>query len=160
MKMLAHKLVIPLTVISFATFTKWWFVLLVDGPERMMIGYPLPYACEGSHTSGSLYIFLFELGVDLSFYFLFWLLIIYIIQKFIAKIRIHKIVLISLYLVAGVMATGMLLIGTISDNSAYLKRDFDIVVLTSGYRFFWEDGKRPDLKDFDWKTIRNENFHK
>lgn len=33
MKSLIFKIVIPLTIVSFATFTKWWYASPVDAPD-------------------------------------------------------------------------------------------------------------------------------
>lgn len=35
MKQLIIKVIIPLTIISFTTFTKWWYVLPIDGTDQL-----------------------------------------------------------------------------------------------------------------------------
>lgn len=54
MKQLTLKLIIPLTVISFAIFTKWWYALPADAPDTMFHGFPFPFVCEGWHSSMTL----------------------------------------------------------------------------------------------------------
>ncbi len=65
-------ILIPVTIISFAVFTKWWFTVPVDAPDTMYWGFPFAFVGEGWHTSMSLQIFVMELIADLIFYFLFW----------------------------------------------------------------------------------------
>jgi hypothetical protein len=53
LKELIYKRIIPLTIISFLLVTKWWYVLPIDSPHSIMIGFPLAYSCKGWHTSMS-----------------------------------------------------------------------------------------------------------
>jgi hypothetical protein len=91
-KDLVKKLVLPLTFISFALWTKWWMVyaLPIDAPDIIMVGFPLTYAGDGWHTSLSLQIFFLELLIDLLTYFLFWLVVILLVDRFVVKIRVNK----------------------------------------------------------------------
>lgn len=57
--------------------------------------------------------------------------------------------MIGLQLTAGVFACGLILIGMNSTNLYYLKRPFDIEVLDSGFKFFWEGNPRPDNFDYE-----------
>jgi hypothetical protein len=66
-KNLTWKLMLPLTLMSFATFTKWWYVLPVAARDTMMTGFPLPFVCEGWHTSMSLQIFMAEFLINLFY---------------------------------------------------------------------------------------------
>ena len=149
MKRLVWTLILPLTVISFSAFTKWWYVLPVDTPDTMMSGFPLPYVCDGWHTSLSLQIFFIELCIDLVTYFAFWFIVIFIINRIISKIKINKIVTLLLLSISGILTAGLILIAANSTNLYYLKRPFDIEVLTTGYKFIWEGNPRPDNFDFD-----------
>ncbi len=90
MKKLAWKLVLPLTIISFVVFTKWWIVDVVDGPQETLIGFPFPYNCPGWHTSLSLQIFVWPLMIDLLVYYTFWLVLIFVINRYVREIRPSK----------------------------------------------------------------------
>src|SRR5689334_21419761 len=107
MKQLTWKLVMPLTVMSFAVFTEWWYVLIVDAPDTMMIGFPFPYACDAWYTSLALQIFVSELLIDLLVYFLFWFVIVFCIDRFLIKIKVPRIALILLFSFAGLFTTGL-----------------------------------------------------
>ena len=121
MKQLTWKLVLPLTIISFATFTKWWYILPVDAPDTMMTGFPLPYLCSGWHTSLSLQVFMTEFMIDLLAYFAFWFLLIFMIDRFLTRIRIHKILTIALLTLSGLFISGAILIASNSDNIFHTK---------------------------------------
>ena len=139
----------PLTVISFTLFTKWWYVLPVDAPDTMMAGFPMPYVCDGWHTSLSLQIFVVELFVDLAAYFLLWFGLIYVINTFVIQIRLHFIVVITLLFVTGLFIVCLAFIASNRDNLFYLKRPFDIEVLETGYKYIWDGNTRPENFDFE-----------
>ncbi len=147
MKQLTWKLVVPMTIISFVGITKWWYVLVVDGWDIMMTGFPLPYSCPGFHTSLSLQIFVFELIVDLLFYFILWFLLIFLLNKYIKQINIRKRVAIILLSISGILAVGMIFIATLPDNIFKIKKDFEYEVLDSGADF-WQKRERKELKDY------------
>ena len=93
MKQLTWRLILPLTIISFGVFTKWWYVLPVDAPDTMMAGFPLAFVCDGWHTSMSLQIFAFELMFDFLIYFSFWFLLIIFINRYLLRIKIDNMLL-------------------------------------------------------------------
>jgi len=74
-KQLTWKLILPLTVISFATCNKWWYVFPVDAPDTMLTGFPFRYVGPDWHTSMSLQIFIMEFAIDILVYFTFWFMI-------------------------------------------------------------------------------------
>lgn len=152
MKQLTWKIILPLTVISFSFFTKWWYVLPVDAPDSMMSGFPLIWLSEGWHTSSSLQIFVSELIINLMSFFLFWFLIVYICNQYIVKIKIPKIVTILMLSITSLICLGVLLIGSMPDNIYKTKRDFDIEVLTTGYKLNWQHQQRPRYQDFKAAT--------
>lgn len=150
MKQLILKLILPLTVISFTIFTKWWYVLPVDAPDTMMIGFPIPYACDGWHTSLSLQIFCVELVIDLLAYFSFWFVVVFSVNRFLIKIRLHKLLSVVLLSTTGLLLSGMALIAyNHNTNIFYIKRPFDIEILMTGYKFVWSGNVRPENFDFD-----------
>ncbi|MEM7102792.1 MAG: hypothetical protein AAF502_06610 [Bacteroidota bacterium] len=149
MKKLTSQLVLPLTIISFSLFTKWWFVIPVDAPELLMKGFPLPYICPGWHTSLSLQIFLGEFLVDLLVYFSFWWVIVCLFDRVIRKIKVHKAVKATLMVISILILTLEILIISNPDNKFYLTRDFGIEILDTGYQFNLNPPERPVLGDYD-----------
>lgn len=144
MKQLTLKIIIPLTVISFATITKWWYAIPVDAPDTLFAGFPFPFVCDGWHTSMSLQIFATELFADLLTYFLFWCLIIFCIDRFGIKIKTNKIVTIVLWTLTAIVVSGATLIASNPDNLFYVKRPFDIEIMETGYKFVLQQTERPD----------------
>lgn len=148
MKHLVWKLVLPLTIISFSVFTKWWYVLPVDAPDTVMSGFPLIWISEGWHTSMSFQIFVSELFFNLFIYFLFWYVLIFSVNKFIIEIMIPKFLLVIILLLSGTFITGYLWIGTMPEHVFKVKRDFDCEVLDSGYKFIWTNQDRPKYESY------------
>ena len=149
MNQLTWKLILPLTVFSFIVFTKWWYVLPDDAPDAMMIGFPLPYACDGWGTSMSLQIFICELLIDLSVYFICWYILFFPLEKIWGNIKIHKTITILLLGVSGICIVLNSLIALHKDNRIYLKRPFGIEILETGYKFIWNGNTRPENFDFE-----------
>ena len=129
MKQLIWKLALPLTIIVFIVFSKWWHALL-DGPDAILYGF---------HTSMSLQFFFIELLIDLLAYFLFFFMVIYLTNRFLFPIKIPKTVSIILYVMACILLCLPILIAVNPDNVFYMKRPFDIEVIDSGYDFIWQD---------------------
>jgi hypothetical protein len=150
-KDLIRKLVLPLTFISFALWTKWWMVyaLPVDAPDIIMVGFPLTYAGDGWHTSLSLQIFFLELFIDLLTYFLFWLAVTLLVDRFVVKIRVNKFFSIAFNSIALVCVFGLILVGARLESRFYFMRPYDIEVLDSGYKFYWDGNPRPSNFDYE-----------
>ena len=144
MKKLIWKLILPLTVISLATITKWWYALPVDAPDTLFSGFPFPFVCDGWHTSLSLQFFLAEFFTDFLIYFLFWFVVVFCINRFLAEIKLHKILIIGLWAVSILIICIAGLIGSNSNNIFYLKRPFDVKIIETGYKFVWQQIERPD----------------
>jgi hypothetical protein len=144
MKNLIFKIALPLTVISFWTITKWWYALPVDAPDTMFKGFPLIYVCPGWHTSLSLQIFVTELVVDFLIYFLFWIILISCIDRFLKRVKISRGVTIGMWALSGLFIAFETLFAANPDNIFYIKRPFEIQVLETGYEFIWQYTERPD----------------
>jgi len=155
-KNLTWKLVLPLSILSFATFTKWWYVLPVDAPDTMMSGFPLPFVCEGWHTSLSLQIFLAEFFIDLLTYFSICFLLIYLINRFVTRIKIPKVFAIILLTLSGLISIAAIGVASERNNIIELKRPWDMEVMTTGYRFVWQFQERPDYYDYNPIKIEKE----
>jgi hypothetical protein len=144
MKNWVLKIVLPLTVISFGTFTKWYYAKPIDAPDTMFFGFPLAYSCIGWHTSLSLQIFVAELVIDILLYFLFWFILILCIDRFMTNVKTYRCVTIGLWFVSGLFIVFGTVLAANPDNIFYLKRPFDMQVLETGYKFIWQDTVRPD----------------
>ncbi|MBB6503042.1 hypothetical protein HDF25_005232 [Pedobacter cryoconitis] len=145
MKYLTLNLVIPIAVISFALFTKWWYVLPIDAPDTILNGFPLPFICEGWHTSLSLQIFVLEFLVDFLVYFLFWFIAIYIINKYVITIRIdshrrvYRDIRRALRGLTLLTILSFVFITAGSDNIFYFKRPWDMKTVKTGYKLIWDN---------------------
>ncbi|MBI3239749.1 MAG: hypothetical protein HYZ43_13050 [Flavobacteriia bacterium] len=142
MKALTYKLVIPLTIILFGSVTKWWSVIIVDGPDDIMIGFPFPFVSSGLHTSMSLRLFLLELFIDFHIYFIILFSLIFCVNRFLIKIKPNKLVIICLYGMAMFYIIGGSFLVSNPDNLFYPKRDFDVEILDTGFKFTWQHKER------------------
>lgn len=151
MKQLTWKLVLPLTVISFVVFTKWWHVE-IDGFGEILSGFPLPFVCSGWHTSLSLQIFVLELVTDVLVYFSFWFFIIMTATKTVKSFRVPKSVTTALVATSGLFTMILILFAINPENIYTTTRPFDIEIKRTGYRFIWQSkvrldyDKHPDTK--------------
>jgi hypothetical protein len=146
-KQLIWKLVLPLTIISFTIFTKWWDVE-IDDYREILKGFPLPFVCPGWHTSLSLQIFVFELIVDVLVYFSFWFLIIITATKTVKSSHVPRVVTITLHATSGLFTIILALLAINPDNVYTTTRPFDIEIIESGYRSMWQDRISPDYDKY------------
>lgn len=144
MQRLIFKLILPLTIISFATVTKWWYALPVDAPDTLYSGFPFPFVGDGWHTSMSLQIFVFELFADFLIYCLFWFTVTFCINKFLIKIKTYKVVTIGLWTISGLLILGTSYIASFPEHIFYFKRPYDMEILETGYKVVWLQTERPD----------------
>lgn len=159
MKQLTWKIILPVTVISFTIFSKWWYVGIVDGPDEILTGYPMPYMCRGWHTSLSLQIFVLGLIIDILTYFTFWCLVTFLINKFIVKIKLHKIFTIILLLMSGFLLAVMILIGSNPQNIYTFRIGFESETFETGYKFIWQREPQVDYSKYH-PEIKNEDKKK
>ena len=149
MKRLTWCLVLPLTMISFGTLTKWWYVLPVDAPDTLMSGFPFAFVADGWFTSMSIQLFVIELCADLLIYFLFWFLIVFLIKRVWTQLTFSKILTRVFWTLAILTITFWTFIFTISEKNVKLTRDWDMRVLVTGYKFTWTNTDRPDFSKYD-----------
>jgi hypothetical protein len=131
------RLIIPLTIISFGIFTKWWKVYPVDGPDTMMDGFPFPWVSEGWGSSMSLQIFALEFAVDFAVYFLFWILILTEANRYFGSIKISKRVSGFFWALSTLVVFLAILTIRISSPTFEWRRDWDMKVLKSGIKIDW-----------------------
>ncbi|MEO8861998.1 MAG: hypothetical protein ABI358_11280 [Ginsengibacter sp.] len=148
-KQLTWRLILPLTIISFGTLTKWWYVLPVDSPETLMAGFPFAFVGDGWFTSMSLQFFLIEFSADFIIYFLFWFLIVFFSTRILTQFTISKILIRVFWTLAILTISFWTLILAISEKHIKLKRDWDMQVLVTGYKFTWTNTDRPDFLKYD-----------
>ena len=149
MKQVTWRLILPLTIISFGVFTKWWYVLPVDAPDTMMAGFPLAFVSDGWHTSMSLQIFLAEFTIDFLVYFLFWFLLIFFIDHYLTQIKIRKILTGILWTLSALIFTIAIIIASMPEQIIKIKRDWDMQVIMIGYKPTWKYQDRPDFAKHD-----------
>jgi hypothetical protein len=138
MKQLVWRLVIPLTVISFAIFTKWWYTLPVDAPDTVFYGFPFAYTCNGWHTSMSIQVFILEMVADLLIYFIAWFVLIFMINRYIKTITLPRIITGFLLFVTVIITAHYMKIAVSKDNIFYVRRNFEMEIIKTGYKFIWE----------------------
>jgi hypothetical protein len=148
-KQLTWRLILPLTIISFGTLTKWWYVLPVDAPDTMMAGFPFAFVGDGWFTSMSIQLFVIELCADFIIYFLFWFVIVLLIKRVWTQLTISKILTRIFWTLAILTISFWTFILTISEKHITLKRDWDMQVLVTGYKFTWTNTSRPDFSKYD-----------
>src|SRR5690349_2863998 len=97
MKRLIFNIALPLTLLSFALFTKWQYVFVEDIGYEYMYGFPLIYTCRGWASSMSTQYFLFELIIDLIVYFILWVLLALTLQKILLRVKIPRWLVVTIY---------------------------------------------------------------
>ena len=132
MKQLFYKLAIPLTLLSFVLIQKWWNIIPVDAPESTMVGFPLPYACDGWFTSGAIQFFILELIVDLLLYLFFWSAMLYMLDRYFIKIKTPKALAILLVVIESIIVFGFILFACMPETQFKSKRNFDYKVVKTG----------------------------
>lgn len=148
LKQLIWKLILPLTIVSFTTLTKWWYVLPVDAPDTMMIGFPFAFVADGWFTSMSLQIFLVEFTIDLAIYFLFWFMLIFMIRHLSGKKNISKVLTRTVCTLAILTTLFWSAIFIITEKHMALTRTRDMQVLTTGFKITYAPTERPDITKY------------
>jgi hypothetical protein len=138
MKNLVLKLIFPLAIISMVLFTKYWHVIIVDGPDMVMYGFPLPYISPGANSMTQNF-FVLEFIVDFLTYFLSWLVLFFLFYRYVHPFKIHMAISIPLWCIAGAFVIGSIWLISLPEISIKIKRDYDIhQTLETGYKFIWE----------------------
>ena len=140
-------ILIPVTIISFSVFTKWWFTVPVDAPDTMYWGFPFAFVGEGWHTSMSVQFFVMELIADLIFYFLFWYMGYRLFRKKLHNIR-NKILQSITWTLAAIITIVAILIVIISNPVIHVKRTYEWQLISSGHQFIWQAKPRPELNQY------------
>lgn len=144
------RIVLPLTMILFLIFTKWWIVDVVDGTDGIMYGFPFIYKAPAFYTSMAVEYFILPLLADFLIYFGLLFGIVYLINKFLVAVAIRKLVSVFLFIVAFLLVSLELVLSFMPDNKISFKRDYDIEVKQTGFDF--------PLNNSD--QIEFDNYHK
>jgi hypothetical protein len=146
---LTWRLIVPLTIILFGTITKWWYVLPVDAPDTMMVGFPLAFAADGWHTSMSLQIFVLEFLFDFIIYFLFCYLLVFFVHRYMTKIKVSNWLTGLLWSFSTIIFVIAIVIASFPEQMFKLKRDWDKQVMVTGFEFIWKGHDRPDFANYE-----------
>ena len=144
------NLVLPLTIIIFILFSKWWIVDVVDGTDGIMYGFPFIYKAPAFYTSMAEEYFILELIADLIIYFGVVFGIVYLINEFLFAITIRKLISVSLFIVSSLLISFELLFAFMPENKFSSIRDYEIEIKKTGFEFPFNN---TDRKEFD-------NYHK
>jgi hypothetical protein len=135
MKKLIFRLTLPLTLISFGIITKWSYGIAIEAKDVFFYGFPMIYKCEGFHTSMSTQYFLTEMVINLLTYFVVWLIITLILDRF-WKINIPKRIAKIFWIGFGIIFLGFAYMSNDLDDRYLMKRDFDVKIFDSGITIF------------------------
>ncbi len=139
------KINLPLTVIAFAAFTKWWNVLPFDARQTFYWGFPFAYVGEGWQTSGALQFFILEALVDFMLYFLVCYGLLWILFSLFKLKNISKLIGKTLWSLAFLIIIAWAFIISFSYPTFYLTRNYDWKVLSEGYLFMGQKTPLPDI---------------
>ncbi len=153
MKKLILQLIIPLTLLSFAFITKWWYADIVDGSDEILIGFPLPYTCPCWHTSLCSQFFVMEFFVDLFCYFLLWFIIVFLVNNYLIKLKLNKALTITLYCLTILLSLGNTILAFNTEYVIRTKRNVEINILETGYQFMWQNIKQPNYDKYHLKKL-------
>ncbi len=141
-KRLIINFVLPISILLFGTITKWQYVAVIDGPNEFIYGFPFSFICSGWHTSMSLQIFVLELFMDFSLYFIICLALTIFFDRYLKQMAIPKIVKYFFYCSTLCALIIFAIVLSNSENIIKLKKDFDYEVIKCGYKFIWQKDQR------------------
>lgn len=136
-RQLIVPLILPLTIILFGSITKWWYVLPVDAPDTLMVGFPLPFVCNGWHTSMSLQIFTGAFIIDFFVYFLICFLLVFFINRYVIKIKMFPVVPKILWGFSIIIITFNIWMVSVAEPIITIKRDWTMKVIATGFKLTW-----------------------
>jgi len=139
---------LTLTILSFFVITKWWYVLVIDGTDEIMYGFPFIYTCSCFHTSLCSQYFILELTIDFSIYFLFWFILNFLFTKYIYSFSVNKWLRRILFIICGLILSFQFFMNSIGENTYSLYRNFDYTYFTSGFDFFGIPNEHPNYNEF------------
>lgn len=144
MKKDSLKWIMSLTIISFFSISKWWFVK-IDGPDNFMYGFPLAYKSDALHTSLAYEYYILEFFIDFILYFFFWTAIVCLFKKRYASILLPKIISTTLLIISFFIFAFEVFFAFSFDNVVSFKNDYYYESIDSGiYTPFF---KKSEIRD-------------
>lgn len=137
-------LALPLTLICFILFTKWWIVDIIDGTDAVMYGFPLIYKSPVFYTSMTEQYFVMELIFDFIIYFITVFGIIYFVNRYIIEMKFTKTVVWVIRSVAILLFCLELFIAVALKDDFSIKRGFNIEVKQTGFKFYFSNEERKE----------------
>lgn len=142
MRKLITRLVLPVAIICFALFTKWWYVL-TDGLEVMMYGFPFIYKSDALHTSLASHYYLLPCIADFLVYFIVCFTLLYVLKRII-KFRVARTISVLLWVFASLTITYCELgFAILLDNTLEAGQPVNYKVLQTGFHYNWRPAPVP-----------------
>lgn len=114
-----------------------------------MVGYPIAFVSDGWHTSMSLQIFVSELVVDFCIYFSIWFVLIFFVKRLVIKMDISTLLTGMLWACSTVIFAMAIWVASNPDHIIQIRRDWDMKILDTGYKFTWTHKDNPKLLKYD-----------
>lgn len=148
MKKIIWQLVIPITVIIFASIDRLTYALVIDAPSTVLNGFPFISSAEAWHTSMATQIFIFEFLSNFFIFFTVIFLIIYCAYRIFKITQVNKWIYIPLW----IFTIPLIILAPVGvlmfDDIIFTHRDFKIEILDQKYYLSWTGYKRPKLEDY------------
>jgi hypothetical protein len=153
MKPLITRFVLPLSLIFFMVFTKWWQVE-TDLAVNYLYGFPLAYTAPCIGGGRCVQYFLLPLAVDLVVYFLVVLLFTWLIYRF-HQLQIPSSIAYLLWAINVLYyIPSVAYKNAKADNQFYWQKEFTVFrVVHTGYFFIWEEDPIVDYSKY--QSARN-----
>jgi hypothetical protein len=148
MRKLVPRLVLPLTFLSYLLVDKWWYGDIADGPDVVAHGFPLISNAPSIDSSMEIVYFVPETIINISCYFIFWLVLVFIINRWVIGIWLPSVV--------AKVANGALLVWlfyftwlSITYHTSFSwNHEQDMTILDSGFEWSWQDAPLPDYNKY------------
>lgn len=148
MRKLFISAVLPLTVLLFFVWTKWWYVLPEDGPDKLFWGFPFAFMGEGFHTSMSFQFFVLPFVADFMIYLSVTWLLLFILKKLRPSFVMPGYITKACWTLSVIMTLGMSVWLYVSDTVFHINRPYRWQVMTSGAVFIWQNTAYPDIRQY------------
>ena len=149
LKQLIWRLIFPITIVLFGTITKWWYVLPVDAPGTIMVGFPFAFISDGWQTSMSFQIFVTEFLLDFAVYFSICFVLVYLVDLYLVKMKVPKLLTGLLWTFSTLIIAIAIWIASFPEQIIQLNRHWDMKVMATGYKLTWTHLDRPGFSKYD-----------
>ncbi|RJE75232.1 hypothetical protein BGP76_19220 [Reichenbachiella sp. MSK19-1] len=136
MKELTWKLIIPLTILSFPTFTLDWNIKTSEGFNYVLSGFPLPFHEDCLHTSLCSQVYILPFLANFLIIFFAWYLLIFAVNR-LTNLTMNNWLTGLLLSLSGLTAILAVYWAIASPDDIYsLTRPIDFKVIDTSFRFF------------------------